>query len=506
MNGIEKKKREAPSVLLKNVKKDCVCFQYFQAVKRLESLQNCTTYEKKLHTQFVKKSLHVIFNAICLDAQWEKYVAYFIKCHFHQWPILERIEPLWCVTQLIKNQLVSCNLDTKEIKNMCSKSREQRNELIQLTIRYLQSSKQWTFEWNWSRWLLLMRLLPLLKNLQIVPDAHIILSLLHCSIKASLPINIQGILLSCLLATASFPTSFSQQVSMLSCHSSSVPPKKMYRLWEVLNQTLFLSSSDTLEALNLSTLSSGMKGIQGSIKNIACFLNETTFPSHHFTDISFLGSFANRLSQCLYKNQFTFSQIVSSKFIPTLYKAYEWMSLLSVFLFEKPSQLLKRAFQYHKGIDGIHKIPHLIAIEQAILCSRERHRHGACLIQSSLENNHLIQIVSKGRNQGYCLLENALLLQQMSQSTLVDLRLSTPSLLPFENPSKIHSIYIVELDDYDIGYCDAQACPLCTTALEKVGVSKQYYSTPYGIRYETFPFLPNVKAPTLDFVFKTRIF
>jgi hypothetical protein len=75
------------------------------------------------------------------------------------------------------------------------------------------------------------------------------------------------------------------------------------------------------------------------------------------------------------------------------------MSLLCIFPLENPSQFLNRAFQYHKGIDKIHKIPYLVAIQQAILCSRERHRHGACLIRSSLENNNSIHIVSKGRNQ-----------------------------------------------------------------------------------------------------------
>lgn len=52
------------------------------------------------------------------------------------------------------------------------------------------------------------------------------------------------------------------------------------------------------------------------------------------------------------------------------------------------------------------------------------------------------------------------------------------------NDSSIYSIYIVEIDEYKIGYCDAQACPSCIAALIKSGIQYQLYTTPNGINLE----------------------
>lgn len=53
-------------------------------------------------------------------------------------------------------------------------------------------------------------------------------------------------------------------------------------------------------------------------------------------------------------------------------------------------------------------------------------------------------------------------------------------------------IYIVEIDNYEIGYSDAQACPSCTAALIKSGIARQYYTTPNGYSSEPVKYNPQI--------------
>lgn len=221
--------------------------------------------------------------------------------------------------------------------------------------------------------------------------------------------------------------------------------------------------------------------------------------------------------------------------LPKAYRGLFWMSE------NETVSISNNAFQYHPGIDPPVKLFRLAAINQALACDRPRHRHGACMAMCSCDvsqhRERLGVVLAVGKNEVQkdptkvhrsgsvrhaeisCLLQ----VVQLSYRMLVAQRLAFAQVLQqnktfsFRDANHLLSpqkrprlrdppcMYIVELDDYDVGYWEAQACPLCTPALAKAGVRMQHFTTPNGFASQQIRFRPTIEYDVLKLLRKSKV-
>lgn len=255
-------------------------------------------------------------------------------------------------------------------------------------------------------------------------------------------------------------------------------------------------------------------------------------PSGHPMHLETLGSHASSLSVKLVLHQFSVYHVASPRFLGTLESLSPWLSVLCVKLDQREPETVKElALQYRAGVDLPWKKLRLQTIREAVQCDRPRNRHGACLARCGCDSEHpavgdarALRVLALGRNEvkkdpdavhrvgSVRHAEIGCLLQVLRADGTFPNWSDLPSdehRSPFEQRSRNHDasrpcMYIVELDDYDVGYWDAQACPLCTPALAKSGVRAQHFATPTGFVSRNVRYCKDIEAPTLDFALQRQ--